>query len=266
MKSQRAKGFDGSVRWQVRYEKSLLDFDFAIIKASQGNWMDETAPSYPEQRDFLDFAHDIKDIPIKGAYHYFTSSWADWMEQVHTFLDIIDKARNEGVEFDFYALDLERHGNTINYEFSIGALKWMKEVKRLTGKKVILYSNPGTIHQIRQLGHTWPRHEDLWIAQYPFKKWSERILEAYENDPIWSPRLPAGHKEWKIWQFTADENGAISYGKTHAGVNSHAVDINVFNGTRAEMEQWVGKQSSYQKYVTMLTKAWRDILSRTSRQ
>jgi hypothetical protein len=52
----------------------------------------------------------------------------------------------------------------------------------------------------------------------------------------WEPRLPAGCTNWRFWQYSADGN---RQGSNH-GVLSWDVDLDVFNGTVAELRAWAG--------------------------
>ena len=165
-------------------------------------------------------------IPVRGAYHYF-SSGSPWERQADFFLSQV-----EGREMHFFALDFERAFNSKSAGFALGAQNWMQRVAERTGRKVLLYSNPSTyVDWLGDWMTAWP----LWIAQYPYRSWNEYLLRVRTQETI-KPWLPKGRRDWAFWQYSADGNGR---GADH-GVKSRDVDLNVFNGDVEKLHAWAG--------------------------
>jgi hypothetical protein len=61
--------------------------------------------------------------------------------------------------------------------------------------------------------------------------WEESVPYDWNKNP-W---LPPGFETWPFWQFSSSAPG-----EEH-GVGSSLVDVNVFNGTPAQMHKWLNK-------------------------
>jgi GH25 family lysozyme M1 (1,4-beta-N-acetylmuramidase) len=234
----RAKGIDIS-RYQAAYDPYLsngqaLDqpqHDFVYIKASEHTSVDAR---------FEQHAGEIEPIAARGAYHYFRSlDIADpnfWRRQADFFLETVSPHG-----FDFLVLDFERTNNQPSMRFGAGAKAWIDYVAEESGVRVLLYTNPASYQEyLLQYGQRWMDGYPFICAQYPFRGWDDRLQGVYEG--TWEPRLPAGQSSWRFWQFSADgnqkgpENG-IRRMPWHLVPPS--VDLNVFNGTRAELLAWL---------------------------
>lgn len=210
---ERAHGIDIS-KWQDTFDPTVNpdDIDFIILRASFGVTTD---PKFDE------FVAASQAIPIRGAYHYFQSAHP-WKAQADHFVSVV-----EGQGFHFYALDVESTGNERSQKFADDAERWLKYVAKKVDQPLLLYTNPNLYRTwLRPFGD-WMKDWPLWIAQYFF-----------EPDRNRTPALPAGVTDWTIWQYSADsppnEKGA------EYGVGSRNIDLDVFNGSVADMRRWLG--------------------------
>jgi lysozyme len=138
----------------------------------------------------------------KGAYHYFKPR-TDPREQAKFFI------RNTPLKKGDIApvLDFEEDGNLSASELRSRLIIWLELVEKHYKVKPIIYCN----------------------ADF-YKKYIRNKLDGY---PIWvahfKTKKPGIQKDgWHFWQYT--EKGKIK------GINGH-VDLNVFNGTREQMEK-----------------------------
>jgi len=210
----RAHGVDLS-RWDVSFDpaKATGKIDFAIMKASEGNFRDSK---------FMEIWAGVKKLPIRGAYHYLRSGLG-WQVQADFFLSVV-----KGLDFHLYAMDFEGTGNTMGAAFADTAHRWMDYVARKTGRMVILYSNPSHYDADLHPYGDWMKDYPLWIAHY-----------FYNPSPDKNPSLPRFRKpgDWSIYQYASERNfpgHAREYGTPVT-----SIDLNVFNGTVDEMRHWL---------------------------
>ena len=178
----------------------------------------------------------IVDSELRGLYHYLRSSYSR-AEQVDTFLSAIAPW-----PYDFLAVDFEKiHNAHGNGAFGLKCQNFIIDVKRETGKKVLLYTRSTIIQEwLLPFNQFWYQEEDLWLAQYPYYGWNEVMREVPTMPEKWNPRLPAGAPTWKWWQYSANGNGrAAEYG----GEGNPDMDLNVFNGTLDAAKDWANVES-----------------------
>ena len=211
----RANGIDLSF-WQQSYTPKK-PIDFIIQRVTTGMDVDGAYDQIKE---------DIQDVPVKGAYHYLRSAYG-WEEQADLFLEWVD-------DYGFLVCDFETYNNVMTRTFSEAAGKFCAKVKSESGKKTLLYTNSPTYQgYMLQQGSTWMSEWPLWIAQYPYLGWNERLAEIPLRPDIWNPRTPAGRSDWSFWQYSAKGKGK------DWGVESWDVDLNVYDGTVAELHNWL---------------------------
>jgi len=210
----RAHGVDIS-HWDVSFdpEKATGQIDFAIQKASEGTFRDSK---------FAEIWAGVQKVPIRGAYHYLRSG-INWQTQADFFISVV-----KGNEYHFYALDFEGKGNTMGASFADMAHQWIEYATAKTGKRVFLYSNPSHYDADLFPYGDWMKDYPLWLAQY----WNN-------PKPDMDPGMPKKRKpgDWTIYQYASEINfpgHAKEYGTP---VNS--IDLNVFNGTVADMRAWL---------------------------
>ncbi|MDP1624421.1 MAG: GH25 family lysozyme [bacterium] len=214
--TNRAQGIDIS-HWDVSFDpqKATKQIDFVIIKASDG--------LYSSQPVYSKMMAGVRQIPIRGAYHYLRSGY-DWKRQADVFLEKVEKDKKD---FHLYVCDFESINNTMSIAFSMHANLWMEYVqKEVPTKRVVFYTNRNlyTLWGWRYCSK-WP----LWIAQYynwPF---------GTENR---NPAMPSGRTDWSIYQFQCERNQFPGQSRSY-GCGARFIDLDVYNGTVADMRAWL---------------------------
>lgn len=204
-----AEGIDLS-KWDEFFipESASHVIDFVIQKLTEGT-------SYIDQALAQIWA-GVQKIGIRGAYHYMKSGMS-WQAQADHFLAVASF-----YSFHFYACDVEQYSNTYSDTFFADVKRWIDYVRAKSGKKVVLYTNNSTytamLSALKRLygdaaAVAWMNALDYWVA-YP--------------TTAGAPILPAG-AGWKLHQYSWDGLGWGTVGKA---------DVNVFNGTVADMRAW----------------------------
>jgi GH25 family lysozyme M1 (1,4-beta-N-acetylmuramidase) len=212
----RAHGVDLS-HWDVSFDpaKATGVIDFAIQKVSEGVIVDPMVNA---------IWSGVQKVPIRGAYHYLRSG-INWQTQANVFLAAVSLH-----DFHLYALDFEGTGNQMGAGFADITHQWIDYVIAKTGKRVLLYTNPAHYDADLWPYGDWMKDYPLWLAQY----WTANV------GPARNPSLPKKRKagDWAIYQYASEVNFAGHAKEYGTPVNS--IDLNVFNGTAAEMRAWAG--------------------------
>jgi lysozyme len=162
-----------------------------------------------EGATFVDptFARNWRDAGeagiARGAYHRFRAG-RDALAQARHFLAVAPLSNGDLPA----VLDVESTDGVSDARLVRGVRTWLAEVERRTGKRPIVYTKPG--FRRAHLGTALDDHP-LWIAEYG--------VDAPSVDP------------WHFWQHS--ERGRV------AGIG-RAVDLDRFNGSRAELRQLAG--------------------------
>lgn len=98
---------------------------------------------------------------------------------------------------------------------------FLKEAKRLTGRTPIIYMNGTFIKRLVEADVADFTQYPLWLA-----KWGPKLGTDPGPFTVWKGT-------WTIWQFTAD--GKVS------GVTSKYTDLNVFNGTQSDFQDFINR-------------------------
>ena len=158
---------------------------------------------------------------LRGSYHMFRAN-DDVGQQVDFFVATLRTAGFSVTDLP-PVLDVESNSGTHGLSKQVvaeRALDWMRKVESRLGRRPVLYTNP----------NYWDSELDsasglldypLWIARY------EEIDRGAREDP---DELGQGWSTWAFWQHT--ESGALD------GVST-SVDLNMFNGTAAELQAFV---------------------------
>ena len=142
---------------------------------------------------------------IRGAYQFFRPG-----QDAAAQADVVVRAVGRLGAGDLpVVLDLEESDGESSATVMSRALTWIDRVTAGTGKKPILYTSLGFLDAIR--GTAPLNGLTLWVANYG------RVC----------PYLPAGFANWQFWQYS--DKGSVR------GVTGN-VDVNVFNGTFAQLE------------------------------
>lgn len=251
-------GIDAS-RWDLRIDWRQVRAGgaaFAILKASQGR-----AARDPRFEQHLRDAGDAG--LICGAYH-----WCDPLhndkEQAANFLDAI-----AGKPVAFAAVDVEQYWQDwMEWQrrsvtrkipplrISQSALNTAVEIKARSGLPVLIYTRASFVRDYAEPMLAWLADFDLWLAHYPYG--SARVSCSWEQLAAQLPRLktplmPAGCREWRFWQFSAEKfilPGAPS-----------PLDLNFFNGNLEQLKKWCridppGVPTKPIEPAEMLTRLW----------
>jgi len=193
-------------------ETATTQLDFVIQRIGYGVRKDEA---------FDTLVDGVMRVPIRGGYHYL-SSGVDWKRQADLFLE-----HTANKPYHFFACDFEGAFNTMSSEFAYSAWRWITYVANVSKKKTVLYTNPSNytsyiIPSSRIYGINW-ESIDFWVAQYNFTP-----------NPNAQPAIPKGRQSWHVWQYT-DKGDGTKYGVARPT----ACDLNVFNGTKEQMAEWL---------------------------
>ena len=204
----RAKGIDISKYQQQFTFKNNIDF--IVAKATEG-WASDPwfGPNMPE----------IQKVPRRGAYHYYRTA-TDPVIQAENFLAV---TKDRGLHF--LAVDYEGKNNTLDKAGADNLLLCLAYLRDNQELPVILYTSQ---YIYRDNLRVWSAEFDtfpLWIARYGYG-------DPEISDPTGEGKIV--ERDWDLWQFSNQADGA------EYGVQSTFVDINVFNGTGADMDEWLG--------------------------
>ena len=203
----RARGIDIS-----HYQQSFTfknNIDFIVIKATEGIGKDDK---------FEELMESAKDVPIKGAYHYFRTEVSPIL-QAENFLTCAD---NKCLRF--LVVDYEAKNNVLDMAGAASLLDMMEYLVANQTVPVILYTSP---YIYRDNLRIWYEEFDafpLWLA-----RWSG---DSETGDPTQGIL----ERDWQFWQYSADGN---LMGEEY-GVESRDVDLDVFNGTFEDLQEWLG--------------------------
>jgi len=170
--------------------------DFAFIKATEGG-------DYTDPRFSANWAGAWQAGIIRGAYHYFRPQ-TDAAAQARHFLATAQLQPGDLPP----VLDVEATDGRPDSEIAAGVRTWLQMVEQATGRTPIVYTRASF----------WNPHLGPGDARYP-------LWVAHYDVP--NPTLPGGWTSWTFWQHSDD--GRVP------GITG-AVDLNWFNGTRAQLE------------------------------
>jgi GH25 family lysozyme M1 (1,4-beta-N-acetylmuramidase) len=113
-------------------------------------------------------------------------------------------------------------------------VEFAKEVERLTGKKVIIYTGSYVLKEFRKYFNSTPsivsdlQQYPLWIARYQGK--AAYSFPTEEEIYPWY--------DWTFWQFAGGEgNGPTK--RISPKIQNFPIDTNFFNGSREEIDNFV---------------------------
>lgn len=221
--TSRAFGIDvASPQGTVDFTKAKAGgADFAIVQLTRGNIRD------PGSVSRMRAAHDA-GLPVLPYHFAILNGSLSPEDQAALFAQAIDDA---GGSDGPVALDLE-HVDPKTMLSPIGsaptvewALRFVREIRSLTGRAVLLYSYPAYLQQLGDAltSSSLPKETRLWIADY-----SKGIVPSDDAQP----HVPAGTWDtWTVWQTHGNDNTPPGSGQSRIpGVNG-AVDTNFVNGS-----------------------------------
>lgn len=183
-----------------------------ICKASEG--VGSSDPTYASRRPAIKAAG-----LLHGAYHFNTGG------SVNSQVDQFFRAAQPD-DTTCMVIDYEEQMNKSLGNMSIQQLVEMcHQIETKLGRKAAIYSGNWLKERIGPLSasdRSYICSHRLWLAQYG----------AHAT-------LPAGFKEWWLWQYTGDGFGQPPH--SISGVKGNGVDLNTFAGTREELiASWSG--------------------------
>lgn len=210
----RAHGIDIS-EWEGSYTRASnppRPVDFAIARTGYGAVPDSKFPA---------MAPAVLEASVTGVFHYWSSA-VGWKQQCDLMLKLADG------KFDIVAPDFEKSYNGQSLVNQV--LPALEYCVKYSGKKVVLYTNPDMWSS-----WLWPIQSELmkyelWIAHYWFRPNPEGVANYYTI-----PGAANMRKDWRIWQY--DSQGQGGRGQEY-GVGAKGLDLNVYNGSPAEMVAW----------------------------
>jgi lysozyme len=180
--------------------------------------------------DMKDAQFDRNQTESKGklprGFYFVFRAEVDVKQQMNHFLQLLDDDPGELPP----ALDVERNDEklspTVFTNKLIESISILEHSPKLGGDKAALYTSASFWNLNVQSGRINYRNRTLWVANY-------------HSDPtqvLPKPLLPRDWPYWTLWQLSADRNGL---GKEF-GAQSYSIDLDVFNGDKAEFTAWFG--------------------------
>lgn len=189
------KGIDIS-HWQKGLNLSAIDFDFVIMKATEGTkFVDNCCDSFYQKAKAMG--------KCLGVYHY--ANGQDYKAEADFFIEHAKNYIGEAL----LVLDWESQGN---YQWNKSDRAWVKNwcdyVYAKTGVKPVIYIQKSAMTKVMDLGYK------LWIAQYPDykptgyqdKPWNEGAYECLMRQYTSSGRLNGYNGNLDLDKFYGDSS------------------------------------------------------------
>jgi lysozyme len=233
-------GIDAS-HWQPQMDWERLrqaGVNFVILKAGQGS-----AGRDPLLRAHYNGARAAG--MTLGVYHWNDPLCAD-QAQMQNLLRAI-----EGLQFDFTAVDVEQNWASWSgwgkqaitrlidpQRIADSALAMAEAMRADLRLPTLIYTRASFVHTYARPMLRWLADWPLWLAHYPYPGGSLRVdWETFTGQHLphsGGPALPEHCPQWTFWQFSGDR--FILPGC------STALDLNLFNGSPAELAAWCGQR------------------------
>jgi GH25 family lysozyme M1 (1,4-beta-N-acetylmuramidase) len=241
--------YDERIYWSDLKQSGV---EFAIVKVSQGNYNRD-----PLAESHLRGAHAAG--LITGIYH-----WCDPLCEDTSQVEYLLQC-SLGLPYRMICLDVEQFwadwsawpritvkaGGSrkkkkkplyLSAERISQNAHRMAEQLRLAqpGKPVVIYTRSSFIHEHARPMLTWLGEYPLWLAQYPYLRGTPANINWSDLNMLLSgtfrPNMPTGIKAWHLWQWSGDRFNL-------PGISSHP-DLNVFNGSLADLRQFIQPQGA----------------------
>lgn len=200
-------------------------YQFAYFKATEGgDYVDPTFPTF--------WGGARRAGILRGAYHFFRPKTAV-ATQVDNFVRTVGSITSGDLP---PALDIEdaRLWKGIDKKKAVAMiLEWLTAVEARLGIRPIIYLSPSFAREVLEVDNRLAAYP-LWIAHYN----------------VASPTIPAPWTRHVIWQTS--ENGTVD------GVGGNSVDLDTFNGTRAQLDDMTKRVRALR---TVRRRLWDMILS-----
>jgi GH25 family lysozyme M1 (1,4-beta-N-acetylmuramidase) len=197
--------YQGNMDWAKAKSAGV---NFAFIKLTEGTAATNRIKDVQFDRNWA----GSKQAGIyRGAYHFY-NAWLDPIAQADWFAD------NMPSDWDLPPVaDVEDRRGASATE-NVDVRKFLLRVEERLGVKPIVYTAPGYWNSV--VGYqSWAKDYDLWVAHWL----------------VSSPQLPLGWNTWKFWQYD------VIYGGGELGSQSDRLDVDNFNGSRIDLEEYVAQ-------------------------
>lgn len=215
--------YDATVDWQ---KVKAAGISFAVIKASQSNWADSMFATH--------WAGAKSAGLIRGAYHFFSPDM-DPLEQAAAYLKALGSDPGDLPP----VLDVDAK-TTNPAKLAEDVEKWLAEVETQTGRRPIIYTPAWYWNSTMLIGGkypAWAADYALWVPAYPVRDGTPTLAELAQGK--YKPLLPKSWTSWLFWQYS--ERGRVD-GVAKADGKPANVDLNLFNGTLADLSRLVGRE------------------------
>jgi GH25 family lysozyme M1 (1,4-beta-N-acetylmuramidase) len=213
----RACGIDLS-KYDLSFSPSLATkkADFVIQRVGYGGFWG----TVNKDEAFDKLLPGVLEVPIRGSYWYL-SSHPNWMRQADFYLETMGT-----IPYHFHCVDFESAYNDMSIDFGAECIEFARYVKEETGKPVLLYTNRSLYDELLAPDYR-ARDIPLWISS----------PVGITVDPQFTqPPMPRKRADWALWQYTWTVANAKAWGVGRPT----SLDVNVFNGTVADMRLWLG--------------------------
>lgn len=189
----------------ISHYQSHIQWDVIVGQGVSFAFAKATEGSSLQDQHYCNNWKEMERVGLKkGAYHFFRPKVSVRL-QVENFVEQVELKAGDLPP----VLDVELTDGASKMEIIEGVREWLLLIEAQYKIRPILYSNYN--FYIEYLAKEFPEYP-VWIARYSRRK----------------PYLPKG-KNWQFWQY--GNKGQLD------GIEGD-VDLNVFNGTPKELEQW----------------------------
>jgi len=225
--------YNSRIDWKILADNGVVG---AIIRASAG--------SYRQDPLFIRHVEGAVEAGlVVGAYHWLDPNSED-EAQAKNFMQTI-----AGYPVNFLALDMEQNWKYWSewyvhdvrhiipgWRISENAYRVASYVKKNVNSPLVIYTRASFVSAWAPQASAWLSKFNLWLAYYPYARikvnttWDD--LKTNYMPKVFGPLLPPGVENWVLWQFSGDKF-------TLEGTGGSAIDLNLFNGTKQQFEQFI---------------------------
>lgn len=151
--------------------RKINDFDFVIMKASEGATYRDATLSY--------YTHCLDEDTLRGFYHFARPDRGNSAKsEASNFIGAIMKYDTKNA---LLALDLEAKALTTPC-LDLWALDFCKYVKAATGKTPLIYCSLSEVHRFKKCADFGC---GLWVAKWGLLKPTKKAIKPFEVFAIW---------------------------------------------------------------------------------
>lgn len=170
--------------WQAPGSVNLSEYDFVIIKASEG-------VSITDKYHKAHYENAKAKNLLTGIYHYAHPEYNTARAEAAHFVDVIKPYIGSSI----LALDYE--GTALSYG-AIWAKNWLDEVFALTGVRPLIYLQGSAVPNYSQV---WQAGYKLWLAAWGASNpqtspWGSYTIWQYRGDPLDLDRFNGSKEDW----------------------------------------------------------------------